>query len=114
MSNSPATDEDFTDATQLKRKVEWPASYVYSIKDSSDNIQFMALEESTNTHPEIKAATLPKLVERLTYSEYVGKILSFFRIFLILFLDPQYVFVFLLTYRSFATSKEFLDLLLDR
>ena len=58
---------------ELKKNLELPADYIFSVKDAPDNIAFVALDDSTDVHPQIRAATLPKLVERLSYTEYVGK-----------------------------------------
>jgi son of sevenless-like protein len=49
--------------------------------------------------PQIRAATLDKLVERLTYEKYP---------------DPNLVLAFLMTYRSFTTSSNLLTLLEKR
>eukprot|EP01104_Vermistella_antarctica_P018091 TRINITY_DN6594_c0_g1_i1.p1 TRINITY_DN6594_c0_g1~~TRINITY_DN6594_c0_g1_i1.p1 ORF type:complete len:1512 (+),score=324.59 TRINITY_DN6594_c0_g1_i1:100-4536(+) len=62
--------------------------------DSEDNIQFE--EENTSAMPKVKGGTLEKLVERVTYPDYP---------------DPNYQLAFLLTYRSFTTPTELLELL---
>lgn len=52
--------------------------------------------DDTSRPPQIKAATLDKLIERLTYEKYP---------------DPSLVLTFLLTYRSFTNPSTFLSLL---
>jgi hypothetical protein len=56
-------------------------------------------EEVVDGIPLIKAATLTKLVERLTFEEYP---------------DPSYLQAFMLTYRSFTTPIQLLNILTAR
>ena len=74
--------------------------------------------------PLIKAGTIHKLVERLTYHEYAGRYSESVDILCTLckhpsssyfiFSDPNLVRTFLMTYRSFCQPSELLDLLVER
>jgi len=71
--------------------------------DDSENIEFMGDATENNSDaaesPDIKCATLDKLIERVTYhSTY----------------DNSYLYAFLLTYRSFTTPQELLEKLIQR
>eukprot|EP01088_Endostelium_zonatum_P020160 TRINITY_DN728_c1_g2_i1.p1 TRINITY_DN728_c1_g2~~TRINITY_DN728_c1_g2_i1.p1 ORF type:complete len:1443 (-),score=436.88 TRINITY_DN728_c1_g2_i1:116-4444(-) len=87
-------EEDFGD-------LEIPEGYLFKEKDSNDNIIFDidVSQLIEGSHPTIKAATLEKLVERLTHESWP---------------DPQMVNVFLQTYLTFCTPKQLLDLLAAR
>ena len=65
--------------------------------DSEENIKFE--EQLVDGLPLVKAATLEKLVERVTYEGYP---------------DVKYLTQFLLTYRSFTSAPALLDLLSER
>lgn len=72
-----------------------PAVYRFAEQDSPANIVF----DSSTGKDMIKAATLPKLIERITYHQYA---------------DPKLQRIFLLTYRSFCSPDTLLDLLIER
>jgi len=66
--------------------------------------------------PSIKAATLDRLVERLTYELYTGALtLNSFAIVLTFdTIDSTFRTAFLYTYRTFTTPKHLLDKLIAR
>lgn len=79
-----------------------PNQYIFAEEDSDGNILFDEVEvgkPSGGPGPPIKAGTINKLVERLTFHEYA---------------DPSFVRTFLMTYRSFSEPHELLDLLVAR
>lgn len=87
-------EEDFGELEQI-------ASYRFYAPDSKDNLVFdidvSAMVEGAR--PTIKAATIEKLLERLTHENWP---------------DPSLVNTFLLTYRTFTTAQEVIDLLVMR
>lgn len=79
-----------------------PTQYIFAEEDSDENILFDEVEAgkpSGGPGPPIKAGTINKLVERLTFHEYA---------------DPSFVRTFLMTYRSFSEPHELLGLLIAR
>ncbi len=73
--------------------------------DSPENIVFLDPSEEKvevlvqSDAPLIKAATLPKLIERLTWHEYA---------------DTHYLEAFMMTFKTFTTPRELLSLLIKR
>eukprot|EP01121_Diplochlamys_sp_Union-15-3_P006231 TRINITY_DN1672_c1_g1_i1.p1 TRINITY_DN1672_c1_g1~~TRINITY_DN1672_c1_g1_i1.p1 ORF type:complete len:1125 (+),score=211.21 TRINITY_DN1672_c1_g1_i1:27-3401(+) len=71
-------------------------NFVFEEEDTETNISY-GLPDKTN-RPTIKSATLDKLIVKLAYKET----------------DPNLLFEFLLTYRSFCTPLELMDGLIQR
>ncbi|CAH8444171.1 unnamed protein product [Schistosoma margrebowiei] len=77
-----------------------PSVYRYSVPDSPSNIIFESSQTDGSAGiPVIRAATILKLIERMTYHEYF---------------DNKTLNAFLLTYRRYISSLELLDLLIER
>ncbi|CAH8484680.1 unnamed protein product [Heterobilharzia americana] len=77
-----------------------PSVYRYSTPDSPFNILLEPPQTDGSAGiPIIRAATMLKLIERMTYHEYF---------------DSKTLNTFLLTYRRYTTALELLDLLIER
>lgn len=78
--------------------------------------------EMLNGRPVIKGGNIEKLVERLTYEKYNGKLQKLKKqhknkkkfIFYLKTIDSKYMKAFMLTFRSFTTPMELLKLLIAR
>jgi son of sevenless-like protein len=90
--------EEEQEIPQLRPHVD----YRFAEDDMDENILFDEREEGkfkSSNEALIKACTIHKLIERLTYHEYG---------------DPTLVRTFLMTYRSFCSPTKLLDLLIER
>ncbi|TKC36140.1 hypothetical protein EI555_002597 [Monodon monoceros] len=100
-----STLERMLDVTMLQEEKEeqmrLPSADVYRFAepDSEENIIFEENVQPKAGIPIIKAGTVIKLIERLTYHMYA---------------DPNFVRTFLTTYRSFCKPQELLSLIIER
>ncbi|OBS64225.1 hypothetical protein A6R68_07237, partial [Neotoma lepida] len=100
-----STLERMLDVTMLQEEKEeqmrLPSADVYRFAepDSEENILFEENVQPKAGIPIIKAGTVIKLIERLTYHMYA---------------DPNFVRTFLTTYRSFCKPQELLSLIIER
>uniref|UniRef100_A0AAX7UVR5 Son of sevenless homolog 1 (Drosophila) n=1 Tax=Astatotilapia calliptera TaxID=8154 RepID=A0AAX7UVR5_ASTCA len=100
-----STLERMLDTSMLQEEKEeqmrLPGAEVYRFAepDSEENVVFEENVQSKSGIPIIKAGTVLKLIERLTFHMYA---------------DPNFVRTFLTTYRSFCKPRELLDLLIER
>ncbi|MBN3305984.1 SOS1 protein, partial [Amia calva] len=100
-----STLERMLDLTMLQEEKEEqmrlprPEVYRFAEPDSEENVVFEENVQSKAGIPIIKAGTVVKLIERLTYHMYA---------------DPNFVRTFLTTYRSFCKPQELLALLMER
>ncbi|KAG7492943.1 hypothetical protein MATL_G00019650 [Megalops atlanticus] len=100
-----STLERMLDLTMLQEEKEeqmrlpGPELYRFAEPDSEENVVFEENVQSKSGIPIIKAGTVLKLIERLTYHMYA---------------DPNFVRTFLTTYRSFCKPQELLGLLVER
>uniref|UniRef100_A0A3Q0RQN5 Son of sevenless homolog 1 (Drosophila) n=1 Tax=Amphilophus citrinellus TaxID=61819 RepID=A0A3Q0RQN5_AMPCI len=86
---------------EKEEQMRLPGAEVYRFAepDSEENVVFEENVQSKSGIPIIKAGTVLKLIERLTFHMYA---------------DPNFVRTFLTTYRSFCKPQELLDLLIER
>ncbi|KAM9314098.1 son of sevenless homolog 1 isoform 2-T2 [Pholidichthys leucotaenia] len=100
-----STLERMLDSAMLREEKEeqmrLPAveEYRFAEPDSEKNVVFEENVQSKAGIPVVKAGTVLKLIERLTFHMYA---------------DPNFVRTFLTTYRSFCKPQELLDLLIER
>ncbi|KAM9460803.1 son of sevenless homolog 1 isoform 2-T2 [Clarias gariepinus] len=86
---------------EKEEQMRLPSAEIYRFAepDSEENVVFEENVQSQSGIPIIKAGTVLKLIERLTFHMYA---------------DPNFVRTFLTTYRSFCKPQELLDLLIER
>uniref|UniRef100_A0AAQ4QAX1 Son of sevenless homolog 1 (Drosophila) n=1 Tax=Gasterosteus aculeatus aculeatus TaxID=481459 RepID=A0AAQ4QAX1_GASAC len=86
---------------EKEEQMRLPAAEVYRFAkpDSEENVVFEENVQSKSGIPIVKAGTVLKLIERLTFHMYA---------------DPNFVRTFLTTYRSFCKPQDLLNLLMER
>lgn len=99
----------------------YSSSLRFAEEDTEAVIMFDEQQGDNQLQVLIKAATIHKLVERLTYHEYAGdpslllySCLCWLPIINLTSSDPTFVRTFLMTYRSFCKPQELLQLLIER
>ncbi|XP_076879589.1 son of sevenless homolog 1 isoform X2 [Brachyhypopomus gauderio] len=89
----------FQEEKEEQMRLPGAETYRFAQPDSEENVVFEENVQSRSGIPVIKAGTVLKLIERLTFHMYA---------------DPNFVRTFLTTYRSFCKPQELLDLLMER
>ncbi|KAJ8393203.1 hypothetical protein AAFF_G00062750 [Aldrovandia affinis] len=92
-------EEEEEEEEEEQLRLPCPETYRFAQPDSEENVVFEEDVLSKLGVPVVKAGTVLKLIERLTYHMYA---------------DPNFLRTFLTTYRSFCKPRELLALLMER